>query len=138
MKEFPTTWNGAEFRFPSAANRGAFNKYPEAYAPQYGGCCAWAVSQGHTAKGDAELCKNRRWETVSLLQQFGAKKWEGGIPGFIASANTHWPELINWIFADLARAAMEGLSPAPFQFGVRVGASGWAPRLSQETRTRGV
>ena len=36
-KEFPTTWNGAEFRFASAANYDAFKKYPEAYAPQYGG-----------------------------------------------------------------------------------------------------
>jgi YHS domain-containing protein len=83
-KEFSTTRNGAEFRFASAANRDAFKKHPEAYAPQYGGCCAWAVSQGYTAKGDAKFCKNRRWETVSQLQQSGAKKWEGGVTGFIA------------------------------------------------------
>lgn len=59
-KEFPATWDGAELRFASAANHDAFKKHPEAYAPQYGGCCAWAVSQGRTAKGDAQVCKNRR------------------------------------------------------------------------------
>ena len=59
-KEFPTTRNGAEFRFASAANRDAFRKYPDAYAPQYRGCCAWTVSQGYTSKGDAKFCKNRR------------------------------------------------------------------------------
>jgi len=73
-KEFPTTRNGAEFRFASAANRDAFRKYPDACAPQYRGCCAWTVSQGYTSKGDAKFCKNRRSETVSQLQQSGAKK----------------------------------------------------------------
>jgi len=53
-KEFPTTWNGAEFRFASGD---AFEEYPEAYAPQYGGYCAGAVSQGYTAKGDAKFWK---------------------------------------------------------------------------------
>lgn len=95
VKEFATTWNGAEFRFASAANRDAFKKNPEAYAPQYGGYCAWAVSQGYTAKGDA-----RNWKIVDgkLYLNYNTsiqKKWEGDIPGFIAAANTHWPDVIN-------------------------------------------
>lgn len=56
-KEFSTTWNGAELRFASAANRDPFKKYPEAYAPQCGRYCAWAVSQGYKAKGDAKFWK---------------------------------------------------------------------------------
>jgi YHS domain-containing protein len=94
-KEFATTWNGAEFRFASAANRDAFKKNPEAYAPQYGGYCAWAVSQGYTAKGDA-----KHWKIVDgkLYLNYNTsvqKKWEGDIPGFISSANTNWPDVIN-------------------------------------------
>ncbi|MEM6585777.1 MAG: YHS domain-containing (seleno)protein, partial [Pseudomonadota bacterium] len=34
-------WNGATWRFASAANRDLFAANPEAYAPQYGGHCAW-------------------------------------------------------------------------------------------------
>ena len=30
-------WNGAKWRFASAANRDAFEADPERYAPQYGG-----------------------------------------------------------------------------------------------------
>ena len=42
-------WNGATWHFASEANKQAFAKNPEKYAPQYGGYCAWAVSQGYTA-----------------------------------------------------------------------------------------
>jgi YHS domain-containing protein len=94
-KAFATTWNGAEFRFASAANRDAFKANPEKYAPQYGGYCAWAVSQGYTAKGDA-----KHWKIVDgkLYLNYNTsvqKKWEGDIPGFISAANTNWPDVIN-------------------------------------------
>ena len=38
----------------SAAHRDEFRKAPEKYAPQYGGYCAWAVSQNYTADADPE------------------------------------------------------------------------------------
>lgn len=137
-KEFSTTWNGAELRFASAANRDPFKKYPEAYAPQCGRYCAWAVSQGYTAKGDAKFWKIVDGKLYLSYNSLVQKKWEGGVPCFIASTNRAWPEVINQIFADLVHAALDGGSPAPFQFGARVGASGWPPRGSQETRRRGV
>ncbi|MGB3627617.1 MAG: YHS domain-containing (seleno)protein, partial [Henriciella sp.] len=56
-KKFSTTYQGAEFRFASAENLASFEANPEKYAPQYGGYCAWAVSQGYTAKGDADHWK---------------------------------------------------------------------------------
>jgi len=54
--DFKTTHEGAEFRFASQENLDLFLEDPAKYTPQYGGYCAWAVSQGYTAKGDA-----RRW-----------------------------------------------------------------------------
>ena len=45
-------WKGVTWRFANAKNLEAFKAKPETYAPQYGGYCAWAVSQGYTAKGD--------------------------------------------------------------------------------------
>lgn len=94
-KEFSTKYMGATFRFASAANRDAFIANPEAYAPQYGGYCAWAVSQGYTAKGDA-----RNWKIVDgkLYLNYNTsiqKKWEGDIPGFVSAANTNWPGLVD-------------------------------------------
>jgi len=90
-KEFSTTWKGAEFRFASAANRDAFKKNPDAYAPQYGGYCAWAVSQGYTAKGDAKYWKIVEGKLYLNYNSSVQKKWEGDIPAFISSADTKWP-----------------------------------------------
>ena len=40
-----TEWMGATWRFSSAANLALFKAAPEKYAPQYGGYCAYGVSQ---------------------------------------------------------------------------------------------
>lgn len=94
-KDFSTEYQGATFRFASAANRDKFVKSPQAYAPQYGGYCAWAVSQGYTAKGDA-----RNWKIVDgkLYLNYNTsiqKKWEADVPGFIKAANANWPGVLN-------------------------------------------
>ena len=39
-------WNGAIWRFTSAAHRNAFTENPEKYAPQYGGFCALGMAHG--------------------------------------------------------------------------------------------
>lgn len=90
-KDFAVEYQGAEFRFASAANRDAFRADPAKYAPQYGGYCAWAVSQGYHAKGDA-----KNWKIVDgrLYLNYNTsiqKKWEADIPGFIAAADAQWP-----------------------------------------------
>ena len=88
-------WKGATWRFVSAQNRELFRAKPEAYAPQYGGYCAWAVSQGYTAKGDPNY-----WKIVDgkLYLNYDAgvqKNWEQDIPGHITKANRNWPKVLD-------------------------------------------
>ncbi len=92
--EFKMTWNGAEWHFANAADLAAFKANPAKYAPQYGGYCAWAVSQGYTASGDPTV-----WKVVNdkLYVNYNAEvgeKWQKNIPGFITAANTNWPKII--------------------------------------------
>lgn len=92
-KNFSTEYMGATFLFASAANRDAFLSDPAAYAPQYGGYCAWAMADGKYAKGDANF-----WKIVDgkLYLNYNAgiqKKWNADIPGFIDKADTHWSDL---------------------------------------------
>ncbi|MFN4184462.1 MAG: YHS domain-containing (seleno)protein [Hyphomonas sp.] len=92
-KTFTAVHQGATFLFANAANREAFIADPEKYAPQYGGYCAWAVSQGYHAKGDA-----RFWKIVEgkLYLNYNASvqtKWESDVPGFIESADQNWPKI---------------------------------------------
>jgi hypothetical protein len=89
-----TIWKGVEFRFASAESLARFRADPGRYAPQYGGYCAWAVSQGYLAKGDP-----RHWRIVSgkLYLNYNAvvqKRWEADIPGFIAKAEKNWPGVL--------------------------------------------
>lgn len=92
-KDHETEYQGATFRFASAANRDAFIADPDKYAPQYGGYCAWAISQGYHAKGDARFWKIVDGKLYLNYNSSIQKKWEGDIPGFIASANANWPAI---------------------------------------------
>ncbi len=87
-------WNGATWRFASDTNRAAFQADPAAYAPQYGGYCAWAVSQGKTASADPE-----RWKIVDgkLYLNYNAaiqERWEKDVPGHITRADANWPGIL--------------------------------------------
>ena len=87
-------WNGVTWRFASEKNRDLFKAEPAKYAPQYGGYCAWAVSQGYTAKGDPN-----HWKVVDgkLFLNYDAnvqRNWEKDIPGHIANANRNWPKVL--------------------------------------------
>ena len=92
--KFSAEYNDAEWRFANAENLAAFQLDPEKYAPQYGGYCAWAVSQGYTASGDPD-----NWRIVDgkLYLNYNdevQETWVTDIPGFISSANDNWPTLL--------------------------------------------
>lgn len=92
--DFSFNWNGAEWRFASAAHRDAFKADPVKYAPQYGGYCAWAVSRGYTAGIDPEAWKivnGRLYLNYSLKVQ---EQWSADIPGNIAKAEENWPKIL--------------------------------------------
>ena len=94
-RDITHTWKGVTWRFASEKNRDAFKADPAAYAPQYGGYCAWAVSQGYTAKGDP-----KHWKVVNgkLYLNYDArvqKDWEKDIPGHIAKAGKNWPAVLD-------------------------------------------
>ncbi len=93
-KAFSTEFNGATWRFASADNLAAFEADPTAYAPQYGGYCAWAVSQNYTARGNPA-----NWSIVEgkLYLNYNneiQERWLIDIPGFIEAADKNWPSVL--------------------------------------------
>ncbi len=88
------SYKGATYHFATAENRAKFLANVSAYAPQYGGYCAWAAARGYTAPGDP-----RYWKVVGgkLYVNYDGgvqKKWEKDIPGFIAKADKNWPGIL--------------------------------------------
>src|SRR5690606_21608313 len=54
-RDFEYEWGGVPWYFVSAANRDAFARNPDVYAPQYGGHCLMALSRGYLSDGKPRL-----------------------------------------------------------------------------------
>ena len=93
-KKYLHTWNGVAWRFQNKANRDKFAANPEAYAPQYGGYCAYAVSEGYTASTVPHAWKIVNGKLYLNYSRRIQRKWEKDIPGRIASADQNWPGII--------------------------------------------
>ncbi|NET11347.1 MAG: YHS domain-containing protein, partial [Symploca sp. SIO2B6] len=93
-EEFAYEWGGATWRFSSAENRDRFAANPEQYAPQYGGHCAWAVSQGYPAPIDPEAWKIVDGKLYLNYDKRVQSRWERDIPGNIAKADQNWPGVL--------------------------------------------
>ena len=93
-KEFQHEWMGAKWQFSSTANRNLFAADPGKYAPQFGGYCAFGVSEGHKAPVDPSV-----WKIVDgkLYLNYDAGvgiEWRKDIPGRIAKADKNWPKVM--------------------------------------------
>lgn len=86
---------GATWQFSSEANRDAFAADPAAYAPQYGGYCAYAVSQGYTAPTVPDawtIVDGKLYLNFSLSVR---RRWARDIPGYVAAADANWPGVLS-------------------------------------------
>ncbi len=87
---FVHQWQGASFRFASAESRAAFVADPARYAPQFGGWCAWAASQGRLAKPDPTIWRIVDGKLYVNCSKAAEDKWLADVPGNIARAAAFW------------------------------------------------
>jgi YHS domain-containing protein len=93
--KFSAIYNNARYRFASKENLRAFKADPKAYAPQFGGYCAFGVSVGAKFDGNP-----RRWKIVGgklyvLLNEDILKAWLKDVPGSIKKANENWKKIVH-------------------------------------------
>ena len=91
---FQATHKGVQYRFASAQNLARFQASPDAFLPQYGGYCAWAVAGNYTAKGDPlawKIVNGKLYLNYDLNVQ---KRWAADIPGNIAKGDHNWPQVL--------------------------------------------
>lgn len=84
-------WRGATWYFASADTMAAFEMNPAAYAPQYGGYCAYAMSKGAvsaTAPEAFTVYEGRLYLNYSTEVR---AIWKADIPGNTALADGFWP-----------------------------------------------
>ena len=93
--QFQSPYKGATYHFASADDKGAFDANPAKYEPQFGGFCAYGVSQGHVVpiKIEATQIVNGR-----LLMQYDLDikdKFNKDPQGNLAKADKNWPGLVD-------------------------------------------
>lgn len=92
--EFSSQHDGATWHFASAGNKAMFDADPAKYAPQYGGYCAYAVSQGYTASIDPDAWSIEGGKLYLNFSQSVRRRWLRDVPGHIASGDANWPSVL--------------------------------------------
>lgn len=87
-------WNGATWRFASAENAAEFRANPEAYAPRYGGYCAWAAAEGYVAPTDPDAWTIHDGKLYLNFNRRIRRRWERDIPGNVARGDANWPAIL--------------------------------------------
>ncbi len=91
---FTHDWRGSTWRFSSEANLAAFAADPEAFAPQYGGYCAWAVSNNYTAATVPEAWTIADGKLYLNFSRRIQRRWERDMAARIAAADRNWPAVL--------------------------------------------
>lgn len=94
QKSISHEWKGATWFFASEENKARFVAEPEKYAPQYGGYCAYAVSQGSTAGIDPEAFAIVDGKLYLNYNRKIQQQWEGHREKFIRDADANWPTIL--------------------------------------------
>ncbi len=89
-----SVYNETTYRFSSEAHKATFEANPEAYLPQYGGYCAFAVAHGATAKTDADAWTIHDGKLYLNFNKSVRAKWRKDIPGFVERADANWPTVL--------------------------------------------
>ncbi|MEZ8012248.1 MULTISPECIES: YHS domain-containing (seleno)protein [Vibrio] len=88
--EFTATYKNAIYNFVSSENRDEFRSNPSAYAPQYGGYCAFGVAMGKKFETDPLAWKVEGGKLYLNLDKSVQKRWLENTQEFIQDANSNW------------------------------------------------
>lgn len=86
-------WNGATWHFATNEDLDAFKKDPAAYAPQYGGYCAYGTSEGHKAPTEPDAFTIHEGKLFLNYNKEVQVLWNKDRQGHIRRADSNWVRL---------------------------------------------
>ncbi len=101
---YTASYEGATYHFASAENRDRFEADPAAYAPAYGGYCAFGVSVGRKFDVDPTAWKVVDGTLYLNLNHDVQRRWSQDVPGHIARADDQWPQIVDKSDEELAES----------------------------------
>lgn len=84
-------YKGAQWLFSSKENMNAFIASPEAFAPQYGGYCAYGTAEGHKAPTETDTWTIDNGKLYFNYNQKVKSLWVKNQAALINKANQAWP-----------------------------------------------
>lgn len=87
-------WKGAIWRFSSQANREAFEANPWAYAPQFGGYCAYGVSLDYRDGTEPDTFVIAGGKLYLIRTLYVQTIWKMDMAEHITRANANWPGVL--------------------------------------------
>jgi len=86
-------WKDANWYFSSPQNLNSFSKNPDKYVPQYGGYCAYGLSEGHKAPTDPDAWTIVDGKLYLNYSKDVRTKWRENEKERIEKADKNWPQL---------------------------------------------
>ena len=86
-------WHDADWYFSSGQNLNSFSKNPDKYVPQYGGYCAYGLSEGHKAPTDHDAWTIVDGKLYLNYSKDVRTKWRENEKERIEKADKNWPQL---------------------------------------------
>ena len=87
-------WMGAKWKFSTQANLDLFKANPDKYAPQYGGYCAYGVTQDHLVKVEPDQFTVRDGKLYLNYDADVQRTWLKDPAGYIKAADAKFASLL--------------------------------------------
>jgi YHS domain-containing protein len=99
VSQFNTVYNGAIYYFQTESNKKQFDADPKKYEVQFGGFCAYAVSQGHVSPVNPNFCIVQKDEhgvdkLICQHNQKAADLWNKSPNVLLVEADKYWPAVV--------------------------------------------
>ena len=86
--------DGVAYYFASKLSADRFKADPDRYLPQYGGYCAYALSQGIVKRGDPGLFVISDGRLFLLNNPRALARWQAEQDQLLIKAEGHWPRIL--------------------------------------------
>lgn len=94
-KKITTEWRGAIWHFSTEEHKAMFVGEPEKYAPQYGGYCAYAMSDGRLVGIDEDAFTILDGKLYLNYSKSVMKEWRTNTELFIKEADAEYPNQVD-------------------------------------------
>jgi YHS domain-containing protein len=102
VPDYEYYWGGVPWYFASAANRDAFIRAPEIYAPQHGGYCEMSLARGFLSDGKPDIFVIEEMKVYLFYSAANREAFMLSRDDALSKAAANWPGL-----------ATELIGPAP-------------------------